>query len=193
VLDNQAATLQVGDQVPFSTGTATVLTANNTVVNTTDYKNTGIILRVLPRANSNGNVVLDIEQEISSVAAGCTGSLTPTISPAPRQELDCSGERPVRAARRPDQPNREQTTAGYTIARFNSGRWRRLLTSDQHARPNRIDPVHPPDADEGRRRCARHRRGNAHQNEQPPGRHPSAGGRGRSSKGSARAWPTDRS
>ena len=30
VLDNQAATLQVGDQVPFSTGTATVLTANNT-------------------------------------------------------------------------------------------------------------------------------------------------------------------
>jgi general secretion pathway protein D len=80
VLDNQAATLQVGDQVPVSTGTATVLTANNTVVNTIDYKNTGIILRVLPRANANGNVVLDIEQEISSVAAGSTGSLTPTIS-----------------------------------------------------------------------------------------------------------------
>ncbi|MFB6463395.1 type II secretion system secretin GspD [Bradyrhizobium tunisiense] len=80
VLDNQPATLQVGDQVPFSTGTATVLTANNTVVNTIDYKNTGIILRVLPRANANGNVVLDVEQEISSVAAGSTGSLTPTIS-----------------------------------------------------------------------------------------------------------------
>jgi general secretion pathway protein D len=79
VLDNQPATLQVGDQVPFSTGTATVLTANNTVVNTIDYKNTGIILRVLPRANSNGNVVLDIEQEISSVAAGST-PLQPTIS-----------------------------------------------------------------------------------------------------------------
>jgi general secretion pathway protein D len=81
VLDNQAATLQVGDQVPFSTGSATVLTANNTVVNTIDYKNTGIILRVLPRANANGNVVLDIEQEISNVAAGtAAGSLTPTIS-----------------------------------------------------------------------------------------------------------------
>jgi general secretion pathway protein D len=81
VLDNQAATLQVGDQVPFSTGSATVLTANNTVVNTIDYKNTGIILRVLPRANSSGNIVLDIEQEISSVAAGtAAGSLTPTIS-----------------------------------------------------------------------------------------------------------------
>jgi general secretion pathway protein D len=80
VLDNQVATLQVGDQVPFSTGTATVLTANNTVVNTIDYKNTGIILRVLPRANANGNIVLDIEQEISNVAAGSGQSLTPTIS-----------------------------------------------------------------------------------------------------------------
>jgi general secretion pathway protein D len=80
VLDNQTATLQVGDQVPFSTGTATVLTANNTVVNTIDYKNTGIILRVQPRANPNGNVVLDIEQEISNVAAGSAATLTPTIS-----------------------------------------------------------------------------------------------------------------
>jgi len=80
VLDNQAATLQVGDQVPYSTGTATVLTSNNTVVNTIDYKNTGIILRVLPRANANGNIVLDIEQEISSVANAGLNGLTPTIS-----------------------------------------------------------------------------------------------------------------
>lgn len=80
VLDNQPATLQVGDQVPFSTGSATVLTANNTVVNTIDYKNTGIILRVLPRANASGNVILDIEQEISNVAAGSAQTLTPTIS-----------------------------------------------------------------------------------------------------------------
>src|SRR5207244_13320255 len=70
VLDNQPATLQVGDQVPVSTGTATVLTANNTVVNTIDYRNTGIILRVIPRANASGNVVLDLEQEISKAAAG---------------------------------------------------------------------------------------------------------------------------
>ncbi|WP_366521427.1 type II secretion system secretin GspD [Tardiphaga sp.] len=80
VLDNQPATLQVGDQVPVSTGTATVLTANNTVVNTIDYRNTGIILRVLPRANANGNVVLDVEQEISNIAAGSAQTLTPTVS-----------------------------------------------------------------------------------------------------------------
>ncbi len=81
VLDNQAATLQVGDQVPVSTGTATVLTANNTVVNTIDYRNTGIILRVVPHVNPNGNVVLEIEQEISSVAPTSTANtLTPTVS-----------------------------------------------------------------------------------------------------------------
>jgi general secretion pathway protein D len=82
VLDNQPATLQVGDQVPITTGTATLLNANNSIVSTVDYKNTGIILRVVPRVNSNGNVLLDIEQEISSVAntTSSSNSLTPTLS-----------------------------------------------------------------------------------------------------------------
>ena len=80
VLDNQPATLQVGDQVPISTGTATVLTANNTVVSTIDYRNTGVILRVVPRISANGNVIIDVEQESSSVTPGSAGSLTPTIS-----------------------------------------------------------------------------------------------------------------
>jgi general secretion pathway protein D len=89
VVDNQAATLEVGDQVPVSTGSATVLSANNAVVNTIDYKNTGIILHVQPRVNSNGTVLLDIEQEISAVentsaasaaASATSQNLTPTIS-----------------------------------------------------------------------------------------------------------------
>ncbi|MBV8106932.1 MAG: type II secretion system secretin GspD [Hyphomicrobiales bacterium] len=73
VVDNEPATLEVGDQVPVTTGSATVLSANNAVVNTVDYKNTGIILKVQPRVNSNGTVLLDIEQEISAVV----NSLTP--------------------------------------------------------------------------------------------------------------------
>jgi general secretion pathway protein D len=79
VVDNGEATLQVGDQVPVSTGSATVLSANNAVVNTVDYQNTGIILHVKPRVNSNGYVLLDVDQEISSVPSDNT-SLTPTIS-----------------------------------------------------------------------------------------------------------------
>ncbi len=80
VIDNQVATLQVGDSVPVSTGSATVLTTSNTVVNTINYQNTGIILRVSPRVNANGNVRLDIEQEISNVEPTTAASLTPTIS-----------------------------------------------------------------------------------------------------------------
>jgi general secretion pathway protein D len=82
VLNNQPATLQVGDQVPISTGSATVLTANNTVVNTIDYRNTGIILQVVPRVSANGTVVLDISQEDSAVEpnSNAATALTPTIS-----------------------------------------------------------------------------------------------------------------
>jgi general secretion pathway protein D len=88
VVDNQPATLEVGQQVPISTGSATVLSANNAVVNTIDYKNTGIILHIQPRVSSNGTVLLDIEQEISAVVnnnvSGATSAtstnLTPTIT-----------------------------------------------------------------------------------------------------------------
>ncbi len=84
VTDNQVATLMVGDDVPISTGSANVLTSQNTVVNTIDYRSTGIILRVVPRVSANGNVRLDIEQEISQVSnsgsTNTTQNLTPTIS-----------------------------------------------------------------------------------------------------------------
>lgn len=82
VMDNQIATLQVGDQVPIATASATVVGGAGTpIVNTIDYRNTGVILRVIPRINANGNVLLDIEQEISNVSqASNTGTLTPTVS-----------------------------------------------------------------------------------------------------------------
>ena len=80
VINNPVATLQVGDVVPVSTGSATVLTGSNTVVNTIDYRNTGIILRVSPRVSVNGTVRLDVEQEISNVPQTSANSLTPTVS-----------------------------------------------------------------------------------------------------------------
>ena len=90
VVDNQEATLEVGDQVPVSTGSATVLSTNNAVVNTIDYKNTGIILDVIPRVSPDNTIQLDISQEISNVVDSATTSSansssisnapTPTIS-----------------------------------------------------------------------------------------------------------------
>jgi general secretion pathway protein D len=81
VVNNQVATLQVGDSVPVSTGSATsTLTTGAPLVNTIDYRNTGIILRVSPRINVNGNVRLDVEQEISNVVPTAVPTLTPTVS-----------------------------------------------------------------------------------------------------------------
>jgi general secretion pathway protein D len=84
VINNQLATLTVGDEIPVSTGTGNVLNAatgtSNTIINSIDYRNTGIILRVIPRVSVNGNVQLDVEQEISQVSNGTQGSLTPTVA-----------------------------------------------------------------------------------------------------------------
>jgi general secretion pathway protein D len=82
VLHNQPATLQVGDEVPITTRSATnVTTSDSALVNEIQYKNTGVILKVTPRINSNGLVTMDIEQEISAVTnTNASDTLTPTIS-----------------------------------------------------------------------------------------------------------------
>jgi general secretion pathway protein D len=82
-MDDEPALLQVGDEVPISTGTATILSNSNTpVVNTIQLFNTGVILKVLPHINANGVIQLEVEQEVSSVVNGSnsTATLTPTIS-----------------------------------------------------------------------------------------------------------------
>jgi general secretion pathway protein D len=80
-MDNQPALLQVGDEVPITTSTATLLTNSNTpVVNTIEMRNTGVILKVLPRVNANGSIHLEIDQEISNVVNPDQQTLTPTIA-----------------------------------------------------------------------------------------------------------------
>jgi general secretion pathway protein D len=80
-LNNQKATLQVGDQVPIVTQQAAgVVTANAPVVNSVTLKDTGIILTVLPRVNAAGRVLLDIDQEVSTVVKTTTSGIdSPTI------------------------------------------------------------------------------------------------------------------
>jgi general secretion pathway protein D len=83
VLDNEPARLQVGQQVPVLTGTATsTLAAGAPVVNSVDYHSTGVIMQVTPRVNSGGLVSLDIAQEVSDVAAAATNTVagSPTFN-----------------------------------------------------------------------------------------------------------------
>jgi general secretion pathway protein D len=80
-MDNQPALLQVGDEVPITTSSATVLSNSNTpIVNTIEMRNTGVILKVLPHVNANGTVQLEVDQEVSSIVNPQQQTLTPTIS-----------------------------------------------------------------------------------------------------------------
>ena len=84
MLDNQTAALQVGQQVPITTGSANILNSatatSNTVFNSITYQNTGIILSFRPHIHANGNVNLEIDQEISACANCQTVNLTPTFT-----------------------------------------------------------------------------------------------------------------
>jgi general secretion pathway protein D len=83
-LDNEPAMLQVGDEVPISTGSATILSNSSTpIVNSIELLNTGVILKVLPHVNANGSIQLEIDQEVSGVVNANNNTqqtLTPTIS-----------------------------------------------------------------------------------------------------------------
>ncbi len=84
VLNNQTAVLQVGDQVPIATQNSTAtIDSNAPIINSIEYRDTGVILKVTPRVNANGLVLLDIVQEVSDVnttAPRGAGINSPTIS-----------------------------------------------------------------------------------------------------------------
>ena len=82
VLDNEAARLQVGNLVPFLTTSSQSTVSNNApVINSIDYRETGVIMEVTPRVNSGGLVTLDISQEVSDVDpnANTSGINSPTF------------------------------------------------------------------------------------------------------------------
>ena len=80
VVENETASLQVGDTVPVTVRQAqSVQDVDAPVVNQVEFRDTGIILAVTPRIGENDAVTMKITQEISSVASDAN-SLTPTFS-----------------------------------------------------------------------------------------------------------------
>ncbi len=77
VLDNEKATINVGDQISVDTGASTGTGTGGTVVTTRQYLSTGVILTVTPRINAGGRVTLDVNQEVSSPTST---SANPTIA-----------------------------------------------------------------------------------------------------------------
>ena len=73
VLDNEPARLQVGNLVPYLTASSqSTFSANAPVINSVDYRETGVILEVTPRVNSGGLVTIDISQEVSAIDTAAT-------------------------------------------------------------------------------------------------------------------------
>jgi general secretion pathway protein D len=81
VLNNREAQLQVGDQVPITVQSSVGISDPlSPIVNSVQLRDTGVILRVTPRANKSGRVILDVAQEVSDVARTTSSGIdSPTI------------------------------------------------------------------------------------------------------------------
>ncbi len=79
VLNNQTATINVGDEVPVTTQQQQSTAGTSTIVNNIEFRDTGVLLTVTPRVNAGGLVTMEVEQEVSNVLDGTNNTLTPTI------------------------------------------------------------------------------------------------------------------
>ncbi|MDD5319015.1 MAG: type II secretion system secretin GspD [Methylococcales bacterium] len=98
VLNNQEAKINVGQQVPISTGSSSVPIAGGATPsfaqsNSIQYKDTGVTLEVTPRVNANGMVIMEIKQIVSSVVNIPTQDSTQTQQQTPtidKKEIESS-------------------------------------------------------------------------------------------------------
>lgn len=83
VVDNQEASIKVGEQTPVSTGST--ITGTGLSTQNIQYRDTGVLLKVRPKVNSGGLVSMDIRQEVVDVRGETTATqaaqqlLTPTF------------------------------------------------------------------------------------------------------------------
>lgn len=80
VLENETATIKVGDQVPVKTQTVEK-SGDSDAVNSFEYRDTGVILKVKPRVTANGMVTIELGQELSAVTEGSGSSTTERENP----------------------------------------------------------------------------------------------------------------
>ena len=81
VLDNQTATINVGDEIPIPARQSTSnIDPNSPTVNEITFRQTGITLSVTPRVSSSGLVTMEIRQEVATAATTTTSNIdAPTI------------------------------------------------------------------------------------------------------------------
>jgi general secretion pathway protein D len=78
-MNNQTARLQVGQEIPITTGEAIGDNFSN-AFRTVNREEVGVILEVTPRINEGDTVTLEISQEISSIAGPIIATSTDLIT-----------------------------------------------------------------------------------------------------------------
>jgi general secretion pathway protein D len=74
VLDNQKAQIKVGDRISVQTQSQSGVNTGTGVLNSFQYLETGILLSITPRINSNNQVTLEVSQEVSNPKPGTGGT-----------------------------------------------------------------------------------------------------------------------
>jgi general secretion pathway protein D len=67
-IDNHEASINIGEQIPFLTSSR--VDENNNVIQTFDYKDIGIELKLTPHINQNGYITMDIDQMVRKIVEG---------------------------------------------------------------------------------------------------------------------------
>ncbi|MBA7524159.1 Type 3 secretion system secretin [subsurface metagenome] len=76
-IDNYEATINVGEQIAFLTSSR--VDENSNVIQTYDYKDIGISLKITPHINKNGYITLDIKQEVKKIVEGTSAFENPSV------------------------------------------------------------------------------------------------------------------
>ena len=82
VLNNEEATIKVGDSVPIRTSESTNTSGSVNPIQTSSIEmlDTGVILKVKPRVNASGQVVLEIDQSVDTAQLTTVSAIdSPTI------------------------------------------------------------------------------------------------------------------
>jgi general secretion pathway protein D len=76
-IDNHEANINIVEQIPFLTSSR--VDENNNVIQTYDYKDIGIELKLTPHINQNGYITMDINQKIKNIVQGTSALANPSV------------------------------------------------------------------------------------------------------------------
>jgi general secretion pathway protein D len=76
-IDNNEAMINIGEQIPFLSSSR--VDENNNVIQTFDYKDIGILLKLTPHINKNGYITMDINQSIKKIVEGTSLLENPSV------------------------------------------------------------------------------------------------------------------